>query len=346
MNGMVNPLFELERQYKSHLASGQASGNNDPITERISREINEIINEDLMRSGAQSLSYSPDLYYKLYIPVDILKESSKNALISNSTLVDVDSIHAFFLDEFEINTKYVDIIELDFMMDHAEAFAKACAIDEHFIALQTSGDNSFVSPDLLVHEIGHTVEYLKCRTAAQPLIGYRFPTISEAIAHYYQLIYMLKHSSEIERLGMIASTTASYFVYRCWLAMSDIDPTMECFDFSLIQHHELFDDFKNAYGDTDLLTKLINHYDGLPMNELFNNLHGMRFGFHIALNLIKHNLDVNELFKTKSNCAVISIENLIAQTNLDPNLVFDFSNVPETLYSFIDGTLLEKFKPE
>lgn len=339
MNATLKSLYEKERAFKNQKFSIENTEINNQKINELEAEKNRIYLQILKNNNNLKTDYSPQLFNNIRIPGNILREASANGMCGNIKDFDRDHINSFFLDKFNIDVTAVDIFKIPKMPDHAEAYATPCGIDEHYIVIPTKESDSFLSYDLLIHELGHTVEYTQRRKKLDPAYIFGHPLLSETIAHYYQMIYMLKHSTREERLSMLCSITESYVFNRFIQIMQDIEPQNPKFDFSKITRHKDFNELAFAYQSTPVLENLINKYDEKEFAQIFYDHHAKRSGVFLALNFIKYKFDIKELFDIKLPKETIDLSKLIAQTNLKPKKLFDFSKIDETLNSFINGTL-------
>ena len=286
------------------------------------------------------MDYGFDLFFNVKIPVEILKKSSLCAMSGNIKTFDRDKVNSFFWNQFSIDVSSVDVIEIPNMPDHAEAFALECGVNDHFIGIPSANSNAFLSYDLLIHEFAHAIEFTERRKNKSPAHILTFSLLSETIAHYYQMIYMLKHSSLNDRLGMLASITQAYLFYRCMRIMLKVAPKERNFDSNRIYNDSEFVEFTKAYSGTDILDQFFERYHGRDFYIDFDQIHAQRLGFFLALNFIKYELDITELFHTKRpKGGIISLEDLISQTTLKPEVLFNFSEMEETITKFVNGSL-------
>lgn len=338
MNAILKNLYEKELEFKNQKFSIENTVINNQKINELEIEKNRIYFQ-IEKNHNLRIDYTLQLFKNIRVPCNILKESSANGMCGNIKDFDRDHINSFFLDKFNIDVTAVDIFRIPTMPAGAEAYAIPCGIDEHYIVIPTKESDLFLSYDLLIHELGHTVEYTSRRKKLDPAYIFGHPLLSETIAHYYQMIYMLKHSTREERLSMLCSTTESYVFNRCMQIMQDIEPKNPKFDFTKIIRHKDFDELEFAYQSTSVLQNFINRYDKKEFAPISYDQHAKRLGVFLALNFIKYKFDIKELFDIKLPKGRADLSKLIAQTNLKANKLFDFSKIDETLNSFVNGAL-------
>lgn len=336
MNPLVKQRYELEHQYKSCMI------NNVDTT-----SLEQVSSENLMamyteNDNLYSFDYGFSIFQDLHIPVSLLRASSGAALNNGKiTIIERDIVDSFFKNRFGIDVSEVDIIHSSNIPPHADACAVPCGIKDHFIVIPNNLETTYCSYDILIHEFGHTVEFAEKRKNKNGEITnvLTCSLFSEAIAHYYQIIYMLEHSNKTERLSMLASVTQAYLYTRCMSIMLDVAPDQNFFKEDLILRDERFKDFIQAFHGTTIINKFFERWCQTPMTQGYLAFHAMRFGFFLALNIVKNKLDVTELFKIEFPKGELSVEELIKQTNFNCEIIWDFKTIDETLYQFIDGTL-------
>jgi hypothetical protein len=294
--------------------------------------------------GGKEYDFFYHLFQNVKISENLLLDSSLNGIQGMIHEIKKSEYDSFFEDYFKIDISNVDIIRVSTMPDYAEGFASSCGEDNHYIVLPKAGTHYFLSKDLIVHELGHTIEFSKRRKPKIENGIVSFPIISETIAHYYQFYYMLKFSNRKERLSVLASITEAYFYYKCLMIMHTKKvKSIENFDFNFILKHSDFKHIKNAYENIytqsglTLLENLIQKYESQMIHESFN-LHIQRLGAFLAFNFLKYKLEINKLFFIDYS-GKINLEKCLNQVGIDSKLALDFSSIDQTIQSFVDGTL-------
>lgn len=334
MSELIVELYAIELEIKKKLINDEDV---NALYGRLGDFYHKLQSENNYKSSKVDCGYS--LFDSVEFPLDILRGSSLNAMQGNITAFDRNKINTFFLQRFNRDISNVDILSLQSMPPHAEGYAMTCSTDDHYICIPSNLKESFLSYDLLVHEFGHTVEYTEKRKNSSPDGILLFPVLSEAIAHYFQMVYMLEHSTEEERLGMLASTTDSYLFYRCMQIMGKIEPKACVFDPNKIINHDDFSIFREAYMNTPVINNFFARHKGENFYDAYLETHASRFGVLLALNFIKYKLDINELFSIKLPKGRVSLEGLICQTKIKPKVLFNFSKMNETITRFVAGKL-------
>ena len=329
----IEKMYQLELSMKNSLIAG-----NQDI-DAFNESYNAAYSNLLAANKNLNLKYDYGfaLFSTVKIPLNILRNSSANATNGQIQSFDRNKVNSFFLNEFDIDISAVDVIEVPNMPDHAEAFAMECGVNDHYIAIATT---KFLSYDLLIHEFAHTVEFTERRKNNTPAQILNFPTLSETIAHYYQMVYMLKYSTENERLGMLATITEAYLFYHCIQIMMKVAPNERTFNREKIYKAEEFKQFLIAYDGTYVISNFFDRYDNQNYFSIYNSVHARRLGAFLALNFIKYKLDITELFHTRYPTGnTISLKGLIEQTKLKPKVLFNFNKMEETITKFISGAL-------
>lgn len=336
MRDAIEQIYQIELEVKKGLINNEQDM--DALYIRHLDSYHRLLEKN--NNLKSKFDYGFDIFSTVRVPVGILKYSSMYSTSGKIKNFDRNNINSFFWDQFGIDVSSVDVIEVQNMPDHAEAYASPCNVNEHYIAIPDSKSNAFFSYDLLVHEIAHTVEFTERRKNSNPAHIFSFPLLSEAIAHYYQIIYMLKHSSEEERLGMLASITEAYLFYRCMRIMCKVAPKDKKFDPNKILNDSEFVDFIKAYQGTNVVSNFFERYHNQDYYAVYNQIHAQRLGVFLAFNFIKYKLDITELFHTRFPTGeTISLEGLIKQTKLKPKVLFNFSKMEETITKFVEGNL-------
>lgn len=338
MNEVIEQMFQIEREIKQARSEGREDHEMGELYGRYHSTHNKILESNNYQNAA--LDFGLNLFANIKIPPEILRASSLNALKGKITTVDRARVDNFFQTRFGINTTNVEIISIPKMPAHAEAYAAPCGQNEHYITIPDNLEKKFLSYDLLVHEIGHTVEYTEKRKDVMNINVLDFALLSETIAHYYQMTYMLENSSTEERLGMLASVTHAHVFHQCMKIMHKIAPKQREFDKDKILKDKDFVDIIYAYRDTNVLDNFFTYNKGKDFYVEYAQHQAKRFGVFLALNFIKYKLDITELFKTKyPKGKIISLEALIGQTNLKSKVLFNFSKMDETILRFVNGEL-------
>ena len=338
MNELIEEMFQIERELKQARSEGKEDHEMGELYIRSKSNLNKILESH--NNQISALDFGLDLFANIKIPPEILRASSLNALKGKITTVDRARVDNFFQTRFGINTTNVEIISIPKMPAHAEAYAAPCGQNEHYVAIPDNLETKFLSYDLLVHEFGHTVEYTERRKDLMNIVFFDFSVLSEAIAHYYQMSYMLEHSTKEERLGMLASVTYAHVFHQCMKIMRKVAPKEREFDRVEIYKDKEFMDIVYAYRDTNVLDNFFTHNKGKDFYNEYTQNQAKRFGVFLALNFIKYKLDITQLFKTKyPKAKIISLEALIGQTNLKSKVLFNFSKMDETITRFVNGEL-------
>jgi hypothetical protein len=335
MEDLFDQMFFLDRELKKSIISNQ-----NPNV--IWRQIVDI-EEQMKTANANPLSawldYDFDLFKDVEIPLHILRNSSAFAKAGRIYEYDRNVVDAYYLNKFGIDVSKVEITTILNIPEHAEAFAMSCGSDEHYVVIGRNLRSAFLSYDLLIHEFGHTVEFIEGRKNKKIDEFLKLNVLSEAIAHYFQIIYMLENSTKYERLSMVSTFTQAFIFYRSMQIMRQVVPDASTLDHRVIVYDPAFRDIYAAYEGTDILINFFNRWAGQDFYSVYKEHHEKRLGVFLALNIIKHDMDINELLLSKYPQGDVSVERIIESTNLDSNVLFNFKDMPETLTQFVNGTL-------
>lgn len=335
MEALFDQMFSLDRELKKSIISNQ---NPNVIWEQI-LDIEAKMKTANANPLVTGFDYDFDLFKDVTIPSDILRDSSAYCTAARIYEYDRNVVDAYFFNKFGIDVSNVDITTIRNLPEHAEAFAMACGSDEHYVIIGRNLHSAFLSYDLLIHEFGHTVEFSEGRKNKKINEYLKLNVLSEAIAHYYQIIYLLENSTRNERLSMIATFTQAFIFYRSMQIMLQVAPDARTLDHSVILHDPAFRDIYTAYAGTDILINFFNRWAGQDFYNVFKEHHEKRLGVFLALNIIKHDMDINELLLSKYPQGDVSMERIIERTNLDSAVLFNFKDMAVTLTQFVNGTL-------
>ena len=150
---------------------------------------------------------------------------------------------------------------------------------------------------------------------------------------------MLENSTRHERLSMVATFTEAFIFYRSMQIMLQVAPDARTLDHSVILHDLAFRDIYTAYAGTDILINFFNRWVRKDFYDVFKEHHEKRLGVFLAFNIIKHNMDLNELLLSKYPQGDVSMERIIESTNLDSRVLLNFKDMAATLTQFVNGTL-------
>lgn len=336
----------IEHLFKAELDLKNAQKNNQKNLESEHRQLHEAYSNVYKANRNDKLVFDYDitLSTEVKIPSDILRSSSLNAQSGKILNFDRNVINSFFKETFDLDVTTIEVIDIPKMPEHAEGFAQECGLDDHYVVVSTQNGLYY---DLIVHEFGHAIEFTERRKKYTIGSLVHFPLITETVAHYYQLTYMLKNSSKENRIGMLASTTEAYLFSRCIQIMAQHAPKDISLNFELIFNDPKFKDIVIAYQGLDILPRFAQRYKGKNYRNEYYFHHGKRFSVFLAMNCIKHNLDIRELSKIEipegdpadEDIQYVELQELLEQTNIDVDLLLDLSTMDDTITKFVDGTL-------
>lgn len=339
MEHLVNEMYQAEQLIKQAIIQGTPEDELAGLYEGLNAVWNKALETN--NNNGFIYDYGLHLFQDIKIPQNVLRESSLRCNSVRLENYDRSIVDAFFRDEIGVDSSIIQIIHVDTMPRGSEAFAMSCGQDQHYICVASNDlESGFLSYDLLVHEMGHTVEFYERRKSNQLLKAITFPVISETIAHYYQMKYMLKHSTREERLSMIASVTESYVFHRCMKIMKRISPKSTKFECFKIYNDNEFRDIREAYKGMDVIDKFFNRFSEKNYFEEYYLNQAKRTGVFLALNFLKYKLDIRELLKTQyPKGKYVRLVDMISQTNIKPKVLFNFSKMEDTVTRFVEGTL-------
>lgn len=228
----------------------------------------------------------------------------------------------------------VEIIFTRGDFSHAEGRAQPCADTEHFVILP-SPEHDFTSEDLLVHELGHAVEFMRRRPTEE--YGYYSPhkLFTEAIAHFTQFHYLTDHGTKEQRLAVFGSVMRDYMIMKALEATYELTENTAPLDARREITHEVMADLVSVYGKARTLDILMP-FNGQPFWPLYYNLVEPRMGFVLALKLFNNKEAILKLTTEKQDRP---LKETLDSLGLNGEDLMDFSEADTLIKKFIDKTL-------
>ncbi|MGF6275856.1 hypothetical protein ABIB38_004262 [Massilia sp. UYP11] len=265
-----------------------------------------------------------------------------NEVITRSTKPTDDSAFEEIDDKIDFCKTYVEkLLDVDLSevrvlrvngLNHlSEGRALSCAENEHAVLLPPKG-NGFVSVDLLLHELGHTVEFMLRRPIADNDYFTNFGILSEAIAHFVQFRYLREHGTEDQKLSAIQSVIPGYIAMRVVEAVL-ADPRGA----KIIVPEDVFDrpevlEVRHAMGDGNF-KYFLEFYRNLDVRKVYDHKVVERMGAIIALHLLDEPETVRKFCTIK---ALNSLEETLSSNDIDTERVLDFTKADELIKAFLN----------
>lgn len=234
--------------------------------------------------------------------------------------------------ETDLNSVEIIFTEGDF--NQAEGRAQPCADSEHYVILPFP-EQGFTSEELLVHELGHAVEYMRRRPSEEYGYVSSHKLFSEAIAHFVQFHYLTDHGTREQRVAVFGSVMRDYMIMKALQAAYEITEDYRSLDVRQAITHEIMSDLVSVYGRT-LTLDILMPYNGLPLWPLYYNLVEPRMGFVLALKLFNNKEEILKLTTEKQDRP---LKETLESLGLNGEEIMDFSEADTLMKKFIDKTL-------
>lgn len=234
----------------------------------------------------------------------------------------------------ETDLSPVEIIFTKGDFSQAEGRAQPCADTEHYVILP-SPEHDFTSEDLLVHELGHAVEFLRRRPTEEYGYYSSHKLFTEAIAHFVQFHYLTDHGTTEQRLAVFGSVLRDYMILKALEANYEATENTGPLDVRQAITHEVMADLVSVYGRARTLDILMP-YNGQPFWPLYYNLAEPRMGFVLALKLFNNKEAILKLTTEKQDRP---LKETLDSLGLDGEELMDFSEADTLIKKFIDKTL-------
>lgn len=228
----------------------------------------------------------------------------------------------------------VEIIFTKEDFNQAEGRAQPCADSEHFVVLPYP-EHDFTSEELLVHELGHTVEFMRRRPTEEYGYYSSHKLFSEAIAHFAQFHYLTDNGTEEQRVSVIGSLLRDYMIMKAVEAMLEISEDSKTLDVRQAITREPMSDLLSIYGKAKTLD-IMMPFDNAPIWQLYYQLVEPRMGFVLALKLFNNKDAILKLTTVKQDRP---LKETLDELELNGEELMDFSQADELLKKFINKTL-------
>ena len=220
----------------------------------------------------------------------------------------------------------------DFSKNEGRAYP--CGRDQHVVIMPLEGEG-FLSPDLLVHELGHTAEFTLRRQNDDVSKFINHGILNETIAHFCQYSYLKEFGTRIERISALNSVIPMYMMLKARIATKEMRVEPNVVQTERIVEHKEFADFRKVYTTLGLKKSLIA-YEGYSLFESYHSKIAPRFGSVLALRLLNDTSGIKKLCVAPTDRPVRQILN---ELKLNANKLLDFSKADELFKKFIEGTL-------
>ncbi|RBW65774.1 hypothetical protein DS893_07690 [Vibrionales bacterium C3R12] len=217
------------------------------------------------------------------------------------------------------------------------AFAVNNNVDEHYIFFQEYEYSPLIR-SLIVHELGHAVDFTISRKENGPLV-YKNKVVMEAIASYFEYRYLLDFGTQGQRATrmsvFIDTYTVTQMVKYCFInniPWLDLEPI-------LVARDPLLHDIHSIFGEKYLRDSIIFfHKEHRDLYSVFDQLVCHNFGLILGLYLL--DLDYNVVVELSKNNTIQEemdkfIIDIIPQIRTDYSEVF--SGFGKKLLSYIVG---------
>lgn len=212
----------------------------------------------------------------------------------------------------------------------AEATALACGRNDHIILLPAGG---YKAPDLLIHELGHTAEFIARRATGEPKMLRTHRILSETVAYYCQFSYLRQNGTADQRQLALCAFLPGYLASQ-FIHVSRKRPNAPAED---MIGHPRFGAFVEEYGATGLLTHIWSHkLASLTVDEVNHVYVEQLFSIPIALNLLQRGEPVGAVMMASAELPVVSA---LQKVGLNGLALTDFRQIGSLFNDFIDSTL-------
>lgn len=277
--------------------------------------------------------------------VDVFQTDISQGLIEDISRIHPDETHqeidqvkdfcrAYVEGLLDVDLSKVDIVRVGGNFKHAEGKALPCGAVDHIVLLPPKGED-YMSPDLLVHELGHTAEFTLRRAGEDIEMLRSHRLFSEAIAHFCQYRYMLEFGTRTHRLHALASVTKDHMLLRALYAHYNLPDPPNTFEVNRIIDHKYLDGYRTAYT-RDKIEWLLADYEGRPFVELYFLVAEPRMGAVLALHLIDNAAAIRMLCQIKTDASVRDMLNCL---NLNTDELMDFTQADALFRQFVEGRI-------
>jgi hypothetical protein len=231
----------------------------------------------------------------------------------------------------DVDLSEIRVLRVNGLNNLAEGRALSCAENEHAVLLPPKG-KGFVCVDLLIHELGHTAEFMLRRPIQDNDYFTNFGILSEAIAHFVQFRYLREHGNDDQKLSAIQSVVPGYVAMRV-VEAALADPRGG----NIIIPENVFDrpevsEVRHAMGDGNFV-HFLQFYRNLPIRKVYDHKVVERMGAIIALHLLDEPDTIRKFCQIK---ALESLEETLASNGIDTQRVLDFTKADDLIRRFLN----------
>lgn len=273
---------------------------------------------------------------KAYLSKDLLQMGHDlgNADQGNLPNEDITQYKKFVEDLLDVDLSNVSVAHVPFDYSKAEGQAISCGKDRHVVVLPPRGQ-AFLSPDLLIHELGHTAEYTLRRKNDDIKHFVNHVFLNETIAHFCQYRYLKEYGTKTEKISAMNSVIPLYMMLKARIAATEMKLQPDVVQTEKLVNHKGFADFRKVYT-TPGLKRSMSAYEGENFYRLYHMSIAPRFGAILALKLLNEPETINKLCVAPTDKPVREI---LTGLKLNADKLLDFSKADELFKRFINGTL-------
>ncbi|MBA4056119.1 MAG: hypothetical protein C0490_15500 [Marivirga sp.] len=196
-------------------------------------------------------------------------------------------------------------------------------------------EHAFTSEELLVHELGHAVEYMRRRPTEEYGYVSSHKLFSEAIAHFVQFHYLTDHGTREQRLAVFGSVMRDYMILKALEANYEATENTAPLDVRQAITHEVMADLVSVYGKTPTL-EILMPFNGQPFWHLYYTYAEPRMGFVLALKLFNNKEAILKLTTERQDRP---LKETLDSLGLNGEEIMDFSEADSLIKKFIDKKL-------
>lgn len=324
---LKNEQYRLERLGKETIKRGDMQSN-----QRYGKELFEKVYVKLKMPQSEA----PGHVFRTHISKEIIAGvfGSGDHMFPALTRQMIPACVAYVENLLETDLNPVEIIFTRGDFSQAEARAQPCADTEHYVILPFP-EHAFTSEELLVHELGHAVEYMRRRPTEEYGYYSSHKLFSEAIAHFTQFHYLTDHGTREQRLAVFGSVMRDYMIMKALQANYETTEDTAPLDVQKAIKHEVMSDLVSVYGKA-LTLEILMPFNGKPFWYLYYTYVEPRMGFVLALKLFNNKEAILKLTTEKQDRP---LKETLDSLGLNGEELMDFSEADILIKKFIDKTL-------
>lgn len=318
-------MHNLERELKSAIKA------RDPLAENA---VLLKINEERSRHAYYNYRFAKAAKFinKTFVSNEVIVATTKLTTADTHQEIDGDiqNYKGFVENVMDVDLSEVEIIRVSGRFDLAEGKAIPCAEREHIVLLPPIGDD-FVSPDLLIHELGHTAEFTLRRQIPDDDCITNFGILSETVAHFCQFRYLRESGSPVERLSAIASVLPGYVLLKA-VQTTETNPNLrDVLIPEMIIGRPEVRDVQRAMG-VNHFSSFLEAYRNKPIPLIYHKLVVERMGAIIALHFLDDATTVRKFCSVKP---LDTLEETLKSIGVDTNVALDFTKADDLIKAFL-----------